>query len=306
MEVLSVLAGYSGGSVITRFQNMIPITLNTKNILQKNTSDGKNVPCSFNDSNNILPIDQDTAGNENENENHDNFGIFPLICRKNSPKSDTSIPNSVIELNRNPKSLLFHYFSSIVHFISKSLLPIQNVSRRMNGIDVLEHLFNLLLHELPERSMKNKNTPEKFHHYCSGRKIMSYEIRENIRKNSLNGNFRDGSFDTIDDDEMYRSLCVVSSVGVDVALSALSDGSDAVCAAGVSALYVSVPLIMQDEEIKVGNIILTFSHNILLYQQLHIRLYSIYFLLIFNTYSLQLILQLFSTITYYNYLLQLF
>ena len=256
MEVLSVLAGYSGGSVKNRFQNMISTTLNTKNILQTNTSDGKNVPCSSNKSSNILPIDQDTAENENENQNQDkNVGIFPLICRQISPKIEISIPNSVIKPKyNNSKSILFHYFSSIVHFISNSLLPIQNVSRRMNGINVLEHFFNLLLHELPEKSLENKNTPEQFHHYCSGRKIMSYEIRENFRKNRLDGNFRDGSFYTSDDDEVYKCLCVVSSVGVGVALNALSDGSDAVCGAAISALYVSVPLIIQDEEFKVRNI----------------------------------------------------
>lgn len=117
---------------------------------------------------------------------------------------------------------------------------------------------------------------------------MSYKIRENFRKNNLNGNFVDRSFYTSDDDEIYKSLCVVSCVGVEVALSALSDGSDAVCAAAMSALYVSVPLIMQDEEIKVRNIILTFSYNVILYQQL----YSIFFLFIFNSYSRQLFLMI--------------
>ena len=280
MEVLSVLAGYSGGSVINRFQNMIPITLNTKNVIQTNKSDGKNVPCAFNQLNNIPATDLNTAENENENQDN-NSEIFPLICRKISSKIETSIPNSAIKSIHNSKSLLLHYFSSIVHFISNSLQPIQNVSRRMNGIEVLEHLFNLLQHELPERSIKNKNTPEHFHHYCSGSKIMSYKIRENFRKNNLNGNFVDRGFYTSDDDEIYKSLCVVSCVGVEVALSALSDGSDAVCAAAMSALYVSVPLIMQDEEIKVRNIILTFSYNVILYQQL----YSIFFLFIFNSYS---------------------
>ena len=270
MEVLSVLAGYSGGSVINRFQNMISITMKTRNILQSSMLDGRNVPCSLNESHNKHSIHLETEGkeNENENENQDNnFGIFPLICRQISSKIETSIPKSVIKSIHNSKSLLFHYFSSIVHFISNSLLPIQNVSRRIYSIEVLEHLFNLLQHELPERSIKNKNTPEQFRHHCSGSKIMSYEIRENFRKNSLNGNFRDEIVYTSDDDEIYRSLCVVSSMGVEVALSALSDGSDAVCAAAVSALYVSVPLIMQDEEIKVRNIILTFSHKITLYQQ---------------------------------------
>ena len=247
MEVLSVLAGYSGGSVISRFQTMIPSTfstLKTKEITQINELQEKNFPGTSIVCNNITTSNSDTirGGKEHQNKSM----IFPLLCREVSTKIEIPKPNFVLS-TRNSKSLLFHYFSTIVHFISISLQPHQKASRRMVGIELLEHLFTSLTSALPERSIRSKNIPEQFNHYCCGRKIMSYAIRDNIRENNFHGNFEGEILYTCDHDEVYKNLCGVCSEGVEVALSALSDASDAVCVAALGALYASVPLIMQDQ-----------------------------------------------------------
>jgi hypothetical protein len=207
--------------------------------LQDKNSPGTSIVCS-----NITTNNADNIGAEKEHQNYTR--IFPLICREFSTKSETSKPNSVSS-TRNSKSLLFHYFSTIVHFINISLQPNQKASRRMASIEFLEHLFTLLTHELPERSIRSENIPEQFNHYCCGRKIMSYAIRDNIRENHFHGNFEGEIFYACDHDEVYKNLCGVCSEGVEVALSALSDASDAVCVAALSALYASVPLILQDQ-----------------------------------------------------------
>ena len=237
-----MLAGYSGGSVVSRFQNMIPLTLKTKEKRQI-SAQNKNILRSYDVPDHIPVIDSDTAREGKDRQNQPEN--FPLICRKIA-KIDILRPISGLS-NNSSKNLLLHYFSSIVHFIGISLQPNQNASRRMTGIEVLEHLFYLLSSELPEKLIRSENIPQQLNHYCCGRKIMSYAIRENIWKSNFNGNFGDQNFYTCEDDKVYKNLCRVGSVGVEVALSALSDGSDAVCAAAISALYISVPFIMQDE-----------------------------------------------------------
>ena len=242
-----MLAGYSGGSVISRFQTMVPSTfstLKTKDMTQVDKLQEKNFPGLSILCNNSTTGNSDTIGGEKGYQN--NSRIFPLLCREVSTIIGTSKPNSVLS-TRNSKSLLFHSFSTIVHFIGISLQPNQKASRRMAGIEFLEHLLTLLTHELPERSIRSENIPEQFSHYCCGRKIMSYAIRDNIRGNDLHGNFEGEYFYACDHDEVYKNVCGVCSDGVEVALNALSDASDAVCAAALSALYASVSLIMQDK-----------------------------------------------------------
>ena len=278
MEVLNVLAGYSGGSVISRFQTMVPSsfnTLQTKENIQINELQDKNSPGTSIVCNNITTSNSDTIAEEKEHQNCSK--IFPLICREFSTIIETSKPNSVSS-TRNSKSLLVHYFSTMVHFISISLQPNQKASRRMAGIEFLEYLFTLMTYELPERSIRSENIPEQFSHYCSGRKIMSYAIRNDIRENNFHGNFEGEISDTCEHDKVYKNLCGACSVGVEVALSALSDASDAVCVAALGALYASVPLIMQDQ-IKVRHILF---YSILSYPILlnSILSYSILFLFI--------------------------
>jgi hypothetical protein len=284
-------------------------TLKTKNTTQINEMQEKNSPASSIVCNNITTSNSEIIRGEKEHQNCSR--IFPLICREFSTKSETSKPNSVLS-TRNSKSLLFHYFSTIVHFISISLQPNQKASRRMAGIEFLEHLFTLLTYELPERSIRSENIPEQFNHYCCGRKIMSYAIRDNIRENNFHGNFDGENFYTCDHDEVYKNLCGVCCEGVEVALSALSDASDAVCAAALTALYASVPLIMQDQ-IKVRRIpfysiqfysILLYSilfYSILFYS---ILFYSILFYSILF-YSILFYSSLFDSIQFYSIFLYL-
>ena len=113
LEVLSVLAGYSGGSVISRFQTMVPSTfstLKTKDMTQVDKLQEKNFPGLSILCNNSTTSSSDTIGGENEFQN--NSRIFPLLCREVSTIIGTSKPNSVFPKYR-PKSALHRHYTFV-------------------------------------------------------------------------------------------------------------------------------------------------------------------------------------------------
>lgn len=172
----------------------------------------------------------ETIRSEGEGES---ASTFPLIVRSAQKKKLSGA------LSRPPttalSSLCLHA-SEIFSSLSVSMAPSSAVGTRLVMIEFVGHLFRLLCDELSESDSRSRtlhtNTTSRHH-------LISYATRKTMEYAGQN------------DRDCYELVCVSARQGISLVMSALNDGSDAVCVAALEALQTAVPLILEGDEDQV-------------------------------------------------------
>lgn len=200
----------------SRFQTMVPVR---PGLFEAHRSDG-----------------EDDREGEGEDEGkglaiRSSASTFPLIARSAHISSRLSgvlprQPDSV-------RSSLCSQASEIFSSLSVSLAPSSGVGTRLSTMEFLGHLFRLLCDELSESDSRSR-TPHT--NTASRNHLISFATRKKMESADQN------------DRDCYQSICVSASQGISVAMSALHDGSDAVCTAALEAIQTAVPLVLEGYE----------------------------------------------------------
>jgi hypothetical protein len=155
---------------------------------------------------------------------------YPLIARSAQRKR---LSGALSKPPDSARSALCSHASEIFSSLSVSMAPSSAVGTRLAVMEFVGHLFRLLCDELSESDSRSRtphtNTASRHH-------LISYATRKKMENANLN------------DRNCYESMCMSARHGISVAMSALNDGSDAVCVAALEALQIVVPLVPEGDE----------------------------------------------------------
>ena len=229
-----MLAGYTGGSAKSRFQDAISIQSSSGYLLRQCSAlrdlHSPNI-------NNEKMSSSDRGGVEGEGESR-NRAIFPLInrqfCAKEVPQTRplTLTLRHASEQECHRMALIKLLGCELFPLLSSCLDPCRREESRLSAVEIAGHLLRMLSRQLPIAAHS------RISHNGVNQVLLSYAARDKLTPQNVDGLGEDQCNDG------YSSVCEAARGGISLAMIALSDGSDDVCAAALEVLQTAAPLIL--------------------------------------------------------------
>lgn len=233
MEVLSMLAGYTGGSAKSRFQDAISVQSSSGYLLRQYSA-----LCDL-DSPKACEEEMNNCGSERCGEEGEGEGIiksrnrtiFPLISREFYAKEilQAHPPRRPSEHECPRVPLIKMLGCELFPLLSPCLDPSRREESRLSAVEIIGHLLRILSRQLPISPNGVSQV------------LLSYTARDRLVMQNVDGLGKNQFSDC------YTSVCEAARGGIALALGALCDGSDDVCKAALELLHTAAPLILQHQ-----------------------------------------------------------